>query len=47
MKLRLETDRLIIRNLGPGDEDAVYAYAGDPEVANIPQGVIRQDRFQH
>lgn len=33
MKLRLETDRLIIRNLGPGDEDAVYAYAGDPEVA--------------
>lgn len=33
MKVVIETERLIIRNLGPGDEQAVYAWAGDPEVA--------------
>ena len=33
MRVTIETERLILRNLRPGDEAAVYAWAGDPEVA--------------
>ncbi len=33
MRATIETERLIIRNLKPGDEKAVYAWAGDPDVA--------------
>ncbi len=33
MRVRIETERLILRNLRPGDEKAVYAWAGDPDVA--------------
>ncbi len=33
MRVRIETERLVIRNLRPGDEKAVYAWAGDPDVA--------------
>ena len=33
MKVTIETERLILRNLRPGDEKAVYAWAGDPDVA--------------
>lgn len=33
MRVTIETDRLIIRNLKPGDEYAVFAWAGDPDVA--------------
>ena len=33
MRVMIETERLILRNLRPGDEKAVYAWAGDPEVA--------------
>ena len=33
MRVTIETERLILRNLRPGDEKAVYAWAGDPEVA--------------
>lgn len=33
MRVTIETERLIIRNLKPGDEKEVYAWAGDPDVA--------------
>lgn len=33
MRVVIETDRLIIRNLRPGDEAAVFTWAGDPDVA--------------
>ena len=33
MRVIIETERLIIRNLRPGDEHAVFAWAGDPDVA--------------
>lgn len=33
MRVTIETERLILRNLRPGDEKAVYAWAGDPDVA--------------
>ena len=33
MRVTIETDRLLIRNLKPGDEQAVFAWAGDPDVA--------------
>ncbi|MBQ3029533.1 MAG: GNAT family N-acetyltransferase [Lachnospiraceae bacterium] len=33
MRVTIETERLILRNLRPGDEAAVYAWAGDPDVA--------------
>lgn len=33
MKVTIETERLILRNLRSGDEAAVYAWAGDPDVA--------------
>jgi RimJ/RimL family protein N-acetyltransferase len=29
----LETDRLILRKMSPGDAEAVFAYASDPEVS--------------
>ena len=32
MRVIIETERLIIRNLRPGDEHAVFAWAGDPDV---------------
>lgn len=35
MRVNAETERLIIRNLGPGDEDAVFAWAGDEDVARF------------
>lgn len=33
MRVTIETERLLLRNLRPGDEKAVYAWAGDPDVA--------------
>lgn len=33
MRVVIETERLILRNLRPGDEKAVFAWAGDPDVA--------------
>ncbi len=33
MRVTIETDRLIIRNLKPGDEKEIYAWTGDPDVA--------------
>lgn len=33
MRVIIETERMIIRNLRPGDEHAVFAWAGDPDVA--------------
>ena len=33
MRVMIETERLILRNLRLGDEAAVYAWAGDPDVA--------------
>lgn len=33
MRVTIETERLIIRNLEPGDEHAIFAWTGDPDVA--------------
>lgn len=35
MKVYLETDRLILRDMVPEDWEAVYAYASDPEVTRF------------
>ena len=33
MRIIIETERLLLRNLRPGDEKTMFAWAGDPEVA--------------
>lgn len=32
MKIRIETERLILRNLVPEDYEAVFKWCGDPKV---------------
>lgn len=33
MRVTIETEKLIIRNMKPGDEEATFLWAGDPDVA--------------
>ncbi len=38
----IETDRLILRKMTPGDADAIFAYASDPEVTRyVVWGTLR------